>query len=184
MVRSIRESEGFALVVVILLLILISALGMLSITQTTINMKVTGNRRVSEVNFYAGDAGIDVGAPFVEDTSFERAVPLKYSSFGTSNDVVNEITAQTIDRDDTLDDPETSPDLTFTVSGIGVSVDIDYLYATTAAGGAIEYASGYEGVGKGLGQGGAEVYYRINSIASGPLGTSARVGALYRLVSK
>jgi Tfp pilus assembly protein PilX len=179
-----RNEKGMILVVVMIMMILVTGLGIMIISSTTSNITVTGNRRLKNDNLYAGESGIDISGPFIEDTSFERSILQKYSSFSFSSDVTQEILAEVIDRDDTGDNALSSPDVTFTLSGKNINIDVDYLYATTAAGGAIEYASGYEGAGKGLGQAGAEIYYRVNILSSGAASSTSKLGALYKHVSK
>lgn len=179
-----RTEKGFVLVVVMVILILVTTIGVLAITQSGTLLKITGNRRVNTINFFAGESGIDFSPALIESVSFERAVPQKYASFTIASDVVNEIIGENPDLSDTGDSAETAPDVQFSVDQNNVSVDIDYLYATTAAGGSIEYASGYEGVGKSVAQGGALVYYRVNVISEGVLASQDRIGGLYRYVTK
>ncbi len=172
-----RNEKGMILIVVMLLMILVTGLGIMIVSSTSDNITVTGNRRLKNDNFYSGESGIDVAGPFIEDTSFERAILAKYSNFTFSSDALQEVLAQVIDLDDTGDNAGTTPDASFSLSGKTVNVDIDYLYATTAAGGAIEYAAGYEGAGKGLGQAGAPVIHRGNKPSSGAGGSQGKVGA-------
>jgi len=179
-----RNERGMILVVVMLLMILVTALGIMIVSSTSDNITVTGNRRLKNDNLYSGESGIDVAGPFIEDTSFERSILSKYSNFTFSSDVLQEVLAQVIDQDDTGDNAGSSPDVSFTINGKTVNADIDYLYATTASGGAIEYASGYEGVGKSLGQAGAEIFYRVNIVSSGAAGSTGKLGAIYKHVSQ
>jgi hypothetical protein len=46
---------------------------------------------------------------------------------------------------------------------VAVSVDIDQMYAYLVAGGAAQFAMGYDGVGAGAGGGGSGVLYQIRS---------------------
>ncbi|MGH7166380.1 MAG: hypothetical protein ACREIS_12745, partial [Nitrospiraceae bacterium] len=63
---------------------------------------------------------------------------------------------------------------TFTVSG-----DIDRLYAVPKAGGALQFAAGYEG-GGAAGGGGIDILYRIDCIASNAAtSASSRITAIY-----
>lgn len=179
-----KNERGIALVIVMLLLISMTVIGFLSIAMTTTNITIGGNKKLKKQNLHAGESVIEVSAPFIESAAYERAIPSDYSSLTFSSDVITEILGMHAPPEDTVDNPRNAPDVNFAVGGMNVIGDIDYLYATTVVGGALEFASGYEGVGKGLGQSGAIVFYRINSLAQGPINSSARVGAIYRYVTK
>ncbi len=75
------------------------------------------------------------------------------------------------------DEPQ---NLEVTLGDFKVNVSIARLYAAHTAGGAIEFSSGYEGLGKGSAGGGTAVYYKITSIARGPRASSVEVEALYK----
>jgi Tfp pilus assembly protein PilX len=181
-----RNERGIALVIVMLLLISMTVLGMLSIATMTTDIQIGGNKRLKKQNMHAGESVIEVSAPFIEDAVFVGAVPANYAAIVTNTNVVTEVLGMNVPPEDTVDTAtDASPDMRITsLSNVTVGGDIDYLYATTAVGNAIEYASGYEGVGTGLGQAGALIYYRINSVAQGQIGSTARLGAIYRYVTK
>ncbi|HDM89956.1 MAG: hypothetical protein DRQ06_00730 [Candidatus Hydrothermota bacterium] len=61
-----------------------------------------------------------------------------------------------------------------------VKVEIKRLFAAHVTGGAVEFAAGYEGLGKGSAGGGTAVYYRIISTARGPRSSRVQIEALYR----
>jgi hypothetical protein len=74
-------------------------------------------------------------------------------------------------------------DVTYTVDGHTVNVDIDKMYSKWMGGTAIEFASGYEGLGKS-GSSGFYSFYRINSSGSGVSNSTDQVGAIYKYVPK
>ena len=57
------------------------------------------------------------------------------------------------------------------------------MYTKAMGGSSVEFASGYEGLGKGAASG-TYSYYRINASTSGVAGSEARVGLIYRYVPK
>ena len=61
-----------------------------------------------------------------------------------------------------------------------VKVAIKRLFAAHVTGGAVEFAAGYEGLGKGSAGGGTAVYYKIISTARGPRSSRVQIEALYK----
>ena len=72
--------------------------------------------------------------------------------------------------------PKDDPKLT-------VTVDVDYLFSSHAAGSAIEFASGTEGMGKGM-SGGSLIFYKTNSFSQLAASQEQGIGTLYRYVVK
>ncbi len=186
-----RNERGIVLVTVMVLLVVVTFIGMMSISTTTTGIKIGGNKSLKKRNMHAGEAGIEYSVPLIGETVYDRSFPIAYDSLRNASvaNIVNEITGAPgdIDLDDTMDsaDPTSSvfaPDLVFPVDSTTVNTDIDFLYATTLQGSSIEFASGYLGVGKGVSSAGAIVHYRINVIAQGALGSTARVGSIYRYI--
>lgn len=178
--RGLHSEDGMVLVVSLLLLLVATVIGITALSTSTTNVMVAGNRRLSELNFSSADSGINVGAKLVDEGVFYGFVDTKYSSIVKDPYFF-------FSSEDTSDNPIQNPDIRFT-SGVGgyvstVSIDIDYLYGTYAQGCAIEFASGYEGVGKGAGGGGCgHMYYAITSVSQGAIGSETRVCAVYRYV--
>jgi hypothetical protein len=106
---------------------------------------------------------------------------------------------------DNKDDPDIEnlalypPDVSFELtaaSGIPfedstVLVDVDRLKSKYLAGSSIEFAAGYEGIGKGAGAGSVAVYYGIRSRAASTVAAGdpqprihGQVGTVYRKVSQ
>jgi Tfp pilus assembly protein PilX len=171
------------LIVSLLLLLVATVVGITALSTSTTKVMIAGNQRLSEMNFSSADGGISASVPIIETTAYDRAVSATYSAdpdITISADFTNEITgALPMDADTAA-----APDIGFALGSTTVSVDVDYLYASSPAGSAIEFASGYEGFGKGAGSGGAEVYYTVNSLSEGDAGSESGVYAVYRYVTK
>lgn len=58
---GLRDQKGVALVVALIMLLVLTFLGMSSITSTIFESKISGNERWGSAAFYAASAGIDVG---------------------------------------------------------------------------------------------------------------------------
>ena len=181
----LNSQEGMVLIVSLLLLLVATVVGITALSTSTTKVMIAGNQRLSEMNFSSADGGISASTPIIETTAYDRTVSATYAALVISADFTNEITGALAQDGDTA---SASPDIRFAL-GSGtfattVSVDVDYLYAGSPAGSAIEFASGYEGFGKGAGSGGAEVYYTVNSLSEGDAGSESGVYAVYRYVTK
>jgi Tfp pilus assembly protein PilX len=174
------------LIVSLLLLLVATVVGITALSTSTTKVMIAGNQRLSEMNFSSADGGISASVPIIETTAYDRAVSATYSAdpdITISADFTNEITGALPMDADTAATAATA-DIRFALGSTTVSVDVDYLYASSPAGSAIEFASGYEGFGKGAGSGGAEVYYTVNSLSEGDAGSESGVYAVYRYVTK
>jgi hypothetical protein len=57
----LRSERGFALVIALLILLVLTLIGISSINTTTFETSISGNERVGTDAFYAAEAGIQVG---------------------------------------------------------------------------------------------------------------------------
>jgi Tfp pilus assembly protein PilX len=181
--KKCNSQEGMVLIVSLLLLLVATVAGITALSTSTTNVMITGNQRLNEITFSGADSGISASIPIIDSTAYNRTITSTYASLISNQiDFLDEITGTLIMDTDSA---ATSPDITFTMgsgsSAITVSVDVDYLYSATSAGCAVEFASGYEGVGKGAISCG-EIYYEIASIGQGPIGSEAAVCSMYRYV--
>jgi len=163
--KTLKNEQGMILVTVILLLAIVSLLGVMAINSATVDIQITGNLKRSSIAFSGAEAGVDLSQPIIEESL--AAGTLEPTSFTVGSDTVNidsslgdEIAGEHDYDTDTSD---------FTVPNLGgteVKVDVDRLYSYALPGGAMEFASGYEGVGAAAAGGGIGVLYRINSEGS------------------
>ena len=64
-----------------------------------------------------------------------------------------------------------------------MDIDVDRLYSKVMQGGGAEFLGGYDGIGSGGSAGGSVgIFYRIDSLGSGPLNSRANVETVYRKV--
>jgi Tfp pilus assembly protein PilX len=194
--KLITSEDGLILVLSLLLLLIATVVGITALSTSTTNVMISGNQRLSEMNFASADSGFLIASKIIKDTAYNSAISSSYTSFvqdtadTNSNsiaDFIDEILG-VLPRDTDCAIKSASctspaPDITITISSSTVNIDNDFLYATYVTGGAIEFASGYEGLGKGIGPGsGVQVYYRINSYSSESAGSVTGLGAVYRYV--
>jgi len=181
--------EGMVLIVSLLLLLVATVVGITALSTSTTKVMIAGNQRLSEINFSYADSGVSVSAPILKDTAFNSAVGASYTGLVVAgSNFLSEVTG-ILPRDADCAVLSTTcgtaaPDIQYTIGTTMVSVDVDYLYTTYTTGSAIEFAAGYEGLGKGAGSGGSQSNYSINSygVESATLGSVTGIGALYRYV--
>jgi Tfp pilus assembly protein PilX len=176
-----RDNDGFILITVLLLLLVLTILGIAAINTSTVENVLSGNVRLRERNLSKADAGAEISSGLIERsvresdiTGFTNIVSPTFAS--TSPDYLpNELRAIAFDPD--------TQDLAFTVDSQNVTVDIDKMYSKWIGGTAIEFASGYEGAGKSAGSG-FYTFYRINATGFGLVLSNADVGTIYRYVPR
>lgn len=181
--KTLNNEDGMILLTVLILMFIATLLGVISINSSTIEVQLAGNEKKVSTAFAAAEAGLDLSIAVIELSLAEKKLyPSSFNvldrdgvaqgvvmdtaiSPGTSKtQLYNEIADPTFSNDTDTTESAT-PDIFIPDLGVGVevSIDIDRLYSEIIAGGALEFAMGYEGVGAGAAGGGVAVYYRINS---------------------
>jgi len=64
----LRSERGFALVIALLILLVLTLIGISAINTTTFETSISGNERVGTDAFYAAEAGIEIGRNQLPDT--------------------------------------------------------------------------------------------------------------------
>lgn len=164
---SANKQQGFVLVLVLVLLMIMTLLGVMVIDFSTIDLQITGNQKRVAVALEGADAGLDVSVPIIEKTLAEGVLDedaITDSGIVTGLDTTNLLDEISGLRNLDPDTASASPDLTISsLGGVELKVDIDRLVSDILAGGALEFASGYEGIGAGASGGGISVLYRVTS---------------------
>ena len=171
-VWSLESEKGMVLIVSLLLLLVATVVGITALSTSTTKVMITGNQRLSEVNFSHADGGVSVSVPIIkttwDDINFGTATSSVYA--GIIMDNFSDDPAQDADINDIQ-----YLDLAGTTT---ISIDIDLLYEDQPPGCGMKFATGGEGSGSVC----VDKYYRVNSNSAGPVGSVAGVGALYRYV--
>lgn len=177
-----KYEQGFVLVVALLALLVVTVLGVLALSTSTTEVMMAGNQRLREISFSGAESGLEIADPAIRYIVYN-------SDFGNYNAIVNDPNLASELRTgppfDNSDSCVNNPDIQLNNFGgkpMTVSVDIDFISGGHCVGSAIEFASGYEGVGMG-GGGGVCVHYRVNSMSSGDVGSENVVGGIYRYVA-
>ncbi len=182
---TVKNEQGFVLVVALLALLVITAIGVLALSTSTTEVMVAGNARLREINFSSADSGLEIASPALRSLLGSLYISSAYAPIVSDLNLVSELrSGPSFDGDL----PSSTPDLT--LAGFGgsslfatktVNVDIDRMFSGPCGGTALEFASGYEGIGAG-GGGGTCAYYRVNSMSSWEVGSENVVGGVYRYV--
>ncbi len=180
---SAGPERGLALVTMLLLLVLVTALGLMALNIGEIESRLAGTNRRTTQSFHAAGGGGEVALPVIRDTLDSYALPTGYPATVAVNsetsggnpgmpDLLEKLTTGTVTT--------TSPDVTVTAfTGQTVRVDVDYEGPATLPGSELEdFASRYHKKTGGTGCGSGNLYY-VDSEASGPLNTRSRVGLAY-----
>jgi len=78
----LRSERGFALIIALLVLLVLTLIGISAINTTTFETSISGNERVGTDAFYAAEAGIQIGLNQLPDTKPIPVTPIgKDSSF-------------------------------------------------------------------------------------------------------
>ena len=197
--------DGMVLFSSLLILASVSLLAFGLASDATTELRIAGNRRLNEQAFNISDGGANVGVQVVLDHLYEAVDPavdypgeeeiplitdgLFMSHFRMDANLLADMKGYP--GNDNAQDPESAPaDVYFELSSqagaskpdSSVVVDIDRIGAKLMAGTSVEFAAGYEGVGKGAGAGSVGIFYAVDSIATRESARSD-VTTVYRKVS-
>jgi Tfp pilus assembly protein PilX len=182
--RGVHNQTGIALVTVMLVMVIMTVIGIAAITVTGLENRMAGFQRTGEAAATAAESCIGTGVNVIQQTIDQAKVPDTFivSAGGpvppsNQSTLEQEIMGQ---LDNNTDTPASAPNLQATVGVFQVNGDIDRLYAKTKAGGAIQFAAGYEGTAGGAAGGGVDIMYRITCVATDTVtNTTSQVTAVY-----
>lgn len=173
-----KSEQGFVLIVALLALLAVTIIGVLALSTSTTDVIIAANERLREINLSGAESGLEISDPAIRYIVGNQALG-NYAEVVNDANLVSELRGGSFDPTDSC---TKNPDLRLSLANMTVSVDIDRMSAGLGAGSAIEFASGYEGIGTG-GRGGIEVYYRVNSMSREAIGSERCLGGVYRYVA-
>lgn len=187
-----RNEEGYALVVALMIMAILSLIGVFGINTSIIEQQIAGNEWNAKRTFYHADGGASLGSELLEQ-SFACAEGF---NGGIGSQAVIENTVLVREREihpdefnnlrlwinpklnsDDIRDFIADPDIfdaafPSNAGGDLPGFDVGYLYfggeTRILPGGALQMAAGYEGKGKSAGQGGSAKEFDIYSQFLGP----------------
>ena len=193
------DQQGIAMLSIMLLLILISALGVAATTITGMENRVAGFAATMESSSAAAEACVGTGVKVIQqvlDVANGSAVPMALLSNQSPAGPVPVSNKAQLELE-ILGDPSAAldapigppfppgvaaavPNLSQTVGSYSVVGDIDRLYVKPRAGSGQQFGSAYDGTAVGSGSGGMDIYYRVDCAATNlATGMSSRVAATY-----
>ncbi len=215
------DERGMVLLSTLLILSAVSLIAVSMSGDTSTALQIAGYRRQVQQDFQLADGGVDVGVHVLLDYLYPDAVdpdtdypayddtitlvPGRLSMTHFYRDVNLLADIKGYPGNDNEDDPDFEnpalhpPDISFELvpgSGLPLSesavfLDVDRLKVKYMVGSSIEFASGYEGIGKGAGAGSVAVYYGVRSRGATAVSVGdprsrirAEVGTVYRKVSQ
>jgi len=173
------DNKGYVLVTALLMLLVLTVIGLAAISTSTLENLLSGNIRLHESNLAIADGCSEISLMVIE-----RAVRNEdfrgFSNIVTDSNLSQELRAGSFDSDEMS---STGADVICSdgQGGTPAVVDIDVMYPKWIGGTAIEFASGYEGLGKGGGSG-YSTYYRVNASGAGLMNSESNTGSVYRYV--
>jgi len=155
----LERQDGVAMLTVLMLTIILTVIGLAAITTTTLEMKMSGSERMRETTATAAESCVSGAVQVIQQTLANSAIPATIlggtNPAITQNPLQAEILGQADQNTDNADPslPPVAPNAVFTIlhptTPFTVNMDIDRLFIRPKAGGSIQFAAGYEGVGAG-----------------------------------
>ena len=187
-----KSEQGVAMLTVLLVMLMMTALGIAAMTVTGLENRMAGSMTSMEAATAAAESCAGTGVNVIQQTidPFVGAgtLPTAFLSNAipagpipqTNATVLNqEIMGQSDNNSDFADGTGAVPNLVQTVGAFTVSGDIDRLYIKGSPGSGMQQFAGYEGTGSSA-VGSSNIFYRIDCVArNAATGISARVTAVY-----
>ena len=207
--KFLVRRDGMVLISTLLILASVSMIALGMSSDTSSDVRIAGNRKQFEQTFHLADGAADLGVQVLLDHLDDTVEPeddypgtesislvdgqLYMSGFHRDANLLEDIQGYS-GNDNDVDPGNGNPDLSFdltapsgsTFTNSSITVDIDRLSANLLVGSSIEFAAGYEGVGKGASAGSVAVYYAVHTRSGAQSASSitSEVSTVYRKVSQ
>jgi Tfp pilus assembly protein PilX len=194
-----HQERGVAMISIMLLLIIVSALGIGALTITGMENRMAGFASTMESSSAAAEACVATGVKVIQqvlDVANGGSIPTALLSNQTPPGPVPATNQAQLELE-IMGDPTAAPDvpigppfppgvsaavpnLSQTIGAYSVVGDIDRLYVKPRAGSGQQFGAAYDGTAVGAGSGGMDIYYRIDCAATNlATGMSSRIAAVY-----
>lgn len=191
--KVLGPDRGIAMLTVMLLLLMLTALGVAAITVTGLENRMAGFAMTNETATTAAESCLSTAVNVIQQTMDNGGVPGSLlnptnPTGGTAGPVpgsnqaklTQEILGQADNDPDVADGTAVAVpnvDMTPSVGSYKVWGDIDRLYAKPKSGGSLQFAAGAEGKGSVAE---IDIYYRVACLAKNQAtGTASSVNAIY-----
>ena len=169
----LKNEEGSALVLALLILVLLTLLGIAVTRQSAVELQIAGNYKVHKTAFHHADSGTYATPKLIADCIQADQDVGGINYLGGADTFYREIMG--------FDPYDAARDVRYTMSGFDIDVDVNRVGARNIAGGGVEFASGAEGIGVGS-SGGVAILYDVDSLGNGPANSRSIIVSAYRLV--
>ena len=187
-----KREQGFALVTVLLILMVLTLLGIMATNNTTTELRIAGNDKVHKQTFYQADGGTELAERLVFENTICSQVKNGFSNSGLANPLMSRIVvfdqtfADTNPADPTVTD--TNREFAFFPEGYNAanaddSPHTNFLTSHTVGlnpGSGLQMVSGYEGLGVGA-TSGTHRNYTIVSQHHGLVNSQTTLAVQWRL---
>lgn len=185
--QSYQNEQGFVLVTALLIMLVLTIIGIVATTNTSLELQIAGNDKVHHKTFYEAEAGAVLGAEILEQ-AFNCSTGFTQTSLNVTDLPAVNPTIRVYARGTPVDlilwnnehpapadiGDITKADVAYPISNLVNGVETGYLYmggaTTMVPGGALQMAAGYEGKGKSAGQGGVaknfDIYSQFNGLVN------------------
>ena len=163
--RAVESEQGIALLTTMMLMLIVTTLGIGAIAVSSFENRVAGMQRSGETVATVAESCMSTSVNIIQQTILQAQLPTTFHDGTPGAPVPNasatasspnfslfqEIMGQS---DNDPDDPSLAttlpngPDYAQTVGGFTVTGDIDRMYVAPKSGTGLQFASGYEGIGR------------------------------------
>jgi Tfp pilus assembly protein PilX len=180
--QFLRDERGAVLAIALLIMIALALIGAAAMITSTMELDIARNERLAKESFYMADGGTSLAPIIIEEAVETRALPNIAGIEIKDNNLMFELMGYTTNNDKDTDNPNNNPDIYTEVNNKDINIDVDRVATQVLAGGAAEFAGGYEGIGGGGASGGIAIFYRVDSQGSSAGTSRALIETYYRKV--
>lgn len=173
----LSNERGAVLATALLIMIALALIGAAALLTSTMELDISRNERLAKESFYVADGGTTLSPLIIEEAIGNRALPA-LDGITINGDFLSELMGYATETDT----PNDNPDVHTVLNNKDMNVDIDRIRTENLAGGAAEFAGGYEGIGAGAAAGGLAIFYRVDSQGSAMATSRSEVETYYRKV--
>ncbi len=188
------NEDGSSLIIVLLFLVLLTIIGVSSNKTTGVEIKIAANDKAYKQTFYEADGGTEVARELLEQN---LSCPGGFPSDDFNIDYATSDSLKVSNRDFYLNENEPTGDFPSDTNWDFYYPDIDntnnsedftdahtkvVVYGNTelSEGNALQMIAGYEGKGKGMAGGGAQIVYNLASRHEGVQNSKVTIMINYR----
>jgi Tfp pilus assembly protein PilX len=180
--QLLRDERGAVLAIALLIMIALALIGAAAMITSTMELDIARNERLAKESFYMADGGTSLAPIIIEEAAETRALPNIAGIEIKDNNLMSELMGYTTNNDKDTDNSNNNPDIYTEVNNKDINIDVDRIATQILAGGAAEFAGGYEGIGGGGASGGIAIFYRVDSQGSSAGTSRALIETYYRKV--